>query len=77
MRRQWQDNRIMFSILAYMQSLVECGDIDETDFRDRVRANALEHGHGRFQAPEGWRKELPYLIQKFGWRVFDAVNKES
>jgi hypothetical protein len=58
--------------LVYIADLVDRGIFDEKEFEACVRANAERHGHGRFQALGEWKEELPYIIRKFGWRVFDA-----
>lgn len=72
MKRQNMDNRILFSVLVYVESIVKKGSFDEKEFIDLVRENTVGHGHKRFQIPPQWKEELAYLIKKFGWRVFDV-----
>jgi hypothetical protein len=72
MKRQHLDNRVVFSILVYIKELIEDGSFDGSHFKGAVELNTRRHGHTKFRVPDDWKDELEYLIQKYGWRIFDA-----
>jgi hypothetical protein len=82
MKRQHLDNMVVFSILVYTKKLIEDGSFDEGCFKRMVELNTRRHGHKKFRVPDNWKEELEYLVQKYGWRIFDASqfhghNKEE
>jgi hypothetical protein len=72
MKRQYRDNRVIFSLAVYVKALADRGELNEEDFFESVYSNAAEHGHEKFRIGDDWKEELPHIINKFGWRIFEA-----
>jgi hypothetical protein len=71
-RKQKLQTREIFVILLYMQELINRGTYKDDDFDEVISKNMREHGHGWFRPPETWKDDLPILINKYGWRIFET-----
>jgi hypothetical protein len=62
-----------------MRETINRGTYKDDDFNEIIKKNMMEHGHGRWMPPARWKEDLDILINKFGWKVFEAhkVIKES
>jgi hypothetical protein len=76
-RRQKLQTREVFSILLYMQEMINRGTYKDDDFDEVIKKNMSEHGHDWFRPPESWKEDLPVLINKYGWRIFEAPKTEK
>jgi hypothetical protein len=67
--------RQIFPLLVYIQYLIRHGLFDEEEFKKIVVKNAVEHGHGRFEPHPNWKEDLPVLINKLGWKIFELPKE--
>jgi hypothetical protein len=71
-RKQKIQERELFSILLYMQEMINRGTYKDDDFNEVVKKNVCEHGHDWFRPPKNWKDDVSILINKYGWRIFEA-----
>ncbi|MDR2518458.1 MAG: hypothetical protein LBD13_03470 [Spirochaetaceae bacterium] len=61
----------IFPCLVYMKEKLLSGELTEQDLAALVNQNVQAHGHEGFKIPEDWQEQLPHLVNRFGWRIFE------
>jgi hypothetical protein len=62
----------IFPCLVYIKEKFNSGELTDEDFADLVNQNVRAHGHDEgFKIPADWDEQLPHLVNRFGWRIFE------
>ena len=61
----------LFPCLVYIQEKIKSGELTEQDLAAVVTQNIEAHGHETYKMPEDWQEQLPHLVNRFGWRIFE------
>ncbi|MDR2535328.1 MAG: hypothetical protein LBD29_04760 [Treponema sp.] len=64
----------IFPCLVYIQEKINAGELTIDGLIEVVTKNAEAHGHDDYKVPEDWKDQMPHLVNKFGWRVFELPN---
>ena len=61
----------IFPCLVYIKEKLLSGELTEQDLAALVNQNVQAHGHEGFKLPEDWQEQLPHMVNRFGWRIFE------
>ncbi|MDR0563051.1 MAG: hypothetical protein LBG73_10235 [Spirochaetaceae bacterium] len=69
----------IFPCLVYIQEKLISGELTPEAVAAVVAQNAEAHGHDNYKFPEDWQDQMPHLVNRYGWRVFELprVLKEQ
>ncbi|MDR2484300.1 MAG: hypothetical protein LBD55_02765 [Treponema sp.] len=70
-RMKLAQTHYIFPCLVYIQEKIKAGELTEQDLAAVVTRNVEAHGHENYKMPEDWQDQMPHLVNRFGWRIFE------
>lgn len=78
-KSKFAQTHYLFPCLVYIQEKLKSGELTPEIIAAVVQQNTVEHGHDNYKFPEDWLDQIPHLVNRYGWRIFELpkVLKEQ
>ncbi|MDR0568862.1 MAG: hypothetical protein LBG87_06620 [Spirochaetaceae bacterium] len=78
-KSRFAQTHYLFPCLVYIQEKLKSGELTPEIVAEVVTQNTIAYGHDNYTFPEDWQEQMPHLVNRYGWRIFELpkVLKEQ